>query len=97
MIDAPSLCVNTFTREVLGDPETYGLHVARVPGLEKRLREPAAAVTETVRRDAPLRKEVEAARRMQMERERETRQRELDLERSRRPSRYMGAEIDYGR
>ncbi len=97
MIDGPSLCVNTFTREVLGDPETYGLHVARVPELEKRLRETAAAVTETVSRDAPVRKEVEAAHRTQMEREREIRERELELERSRRPSRCMGAEIDYGR
>ena len=83
-------------RKVLGDPETYGPHVARVPGLEKRLRETAAAVTETVRRDAPVRREVEAAHRMQVEREREIRQRELELERSRRPSRYMGAEIDIG-
>ena len=90
MIDAPSLCVRTLTREVLSDPETYGPHVARVPGLEKRPRETAAAVTETVRRDAPFRKEVEAAHRTQMERE-------LELERSRRPSRYMGAEIDYRR
>lgn len=70
MIDAPSLCVKTFTREVVGDPETCGPHVARVPGLEKRLRETAAAVTETVRRDAPVRKEVEAAHRTQMVRER---------------------------
>ena len=84
-------------RKVLGDPETYGPHIARVPGLEKRLRETAAAVTETVRRDAPVRKEVEAAHKRRMELERETRQRELELERSRRPSRYMGAEIDIGR
>ncbi|MDE0520609.1 MAG: relaxase domain-containing protein [Boseongicola sp.] len=85
------------TREVLADPETYGPHIARVPGLEKRLREVSAAVSETVARDAPVRKEVEAAHAIQMEREREIRQRERDLERSRSPSRSMGAEIDYGR
>ena len=83
-------------REALGDPETYGPHLARVPGLEKRLRETATAVSETVRCDAPVRKEVEAAYKVQMEREREMRQRELEQERTRAPSRYMGAEIDIG-
>ena len=83
-------------REVLADPETYGPHIARVPGLEKRLREVSAAVSETVARDEPVRKEVEAAHAIQMEREREIRQRERELEKSRSPSRYMGAEIDIG-
>ena len=84
-------------REVLADPETYGPHIARVPGLEKRLRETAAAVSETVTRDAPVRKEVEAAYKVQMEREREIRERELELEKRRCPSRSMSAEIDIGR
>ena len=86
-----------FFRHVLGDRDRYGLHLDRVPGLERRLREMAATITETVKRDAPVRKEVEAAYKVQMEREREIRQRERELERSRSPSRYMGAEIDYGR
>ncbi len=81
-------------REILADPGTYGPHVDRVPGLEKRPRETAAAVSETVVRDAPWRREVEAAR---MERGSEARQREREQERSRGPSRSMGAEIDYGR
>lgn len=85
------------TRHVLDRPETYGPHIARVPGLEKRLRETAAAVSETVRRDAPVRNEVEAAHHKQMEIEREKWQREQELEKSRKPSRYMGAEIDMGR
>ena len=84
-------------REVLADPETYGPHIARVPGLEKRLRETAAAVSETVARDAPVRKEVEAAYKVQMEREREIRARELELEKRRCPSRSMSAAIDIGR
>ena len=84
-------------REVLADPETYGPHIARVPGLEKRLRETAAAVSETVTRDAPVRKEVEAAHKVQMEREREILQREQELERSQSPSHSMSAEIDIGR
>ncbi len=78
-------------------PRDFRPACRQVPGLEKRLRETVAAVTETVRRDAPVRKEVEAAHRTQMVREREIRERELELERSRRPSRFMGAEIDYGR
>ncbi|MYK31347.1 MAG: hypothetical protein F4051_06365 [Boseongicola sp. SB0670_bin_30] len=82
--------------EVLAAPETYGPHIARVPGLEKRLRETAAAVTETVTRDAPVRKEVEAAYNVRMERERAARRREQELENSRSPARHMGAEIDYG-
>ena len=61
------------------------------------MREMAATITETVRRDAPVRKEVEAAYKVRMERERAIRQRERELERSRSPSRYMGPEIDYGR
>ena len=76
-------------RDVLSDRERYDRHLAQVPGLERRLRETAAAVSDTIRRDAPVRKKVEAAHERQMERERE-------LERSRSPSRYMGAEIDIG-
>ena len=77
-------------RHVLDRPETYDRHLSRAPGLKTRLREMAASVSDTVKRDAPLRKEVEAAHERKMERERE-------LERSRNPSRYMGAEIDFGR
>ena len=77
-------------RDVLSDRERFDRHLARVPGLERRLRETAAAVSDTIRRDAPVRKEVEAAYEREMERERE-------LERIRNPSRYMGAEIDFGR
>jgi len=84
-------------RRVLADRERYGPHLDRVPGMERRMRETAATITETVKRDAPVRKEVEAAYKVQMEREREIRQRELELERTRTPSRYMGAEIDFGR
>ena len=47
------------------------------PGLERRMREAAATITDTVTRDAPVRKEVEAAYKVQMEREKEARQREL--------------------
>ena len=77
-------------RDILSDRERFDRHLARVPGLERRLRETAAAVSDTIRRDAPVRKEVEAAYEREMERERE-------LERIRNPSRYMGAEIDFGR
>ena len=77
-------------RDVLGDRERYDRHLARVPGLERRLREMAASVSDTIRRDAPVRKEVETAYKKEMERERE-------LERIRSRSRYMGAEIDIGR
>ena len=77
-------------RDVLGDRKRYDRHLARVPGLERRLHEMAASVSDTVRRDAPVRKEVETAYRKEMERERE-------LERIRSRSRYMGAEIDIGR
>ena len=77
-------------RDILSDRERYDRHLARVPGLERRLRRMAAAVSETVRRDAPVRKEVEAAYKREMERERE-------LERIRGKSRYMGAEIYIGR
>ncbi len=86
-----------YFRHVLGDRDRYGPHLDRVPGLEKRLREAAATISETVARDAPVRKEVEAAYKVQLEREREIRERERELERARNPSRYMGAEIDYGR
>ncbi len=81
---------------VIDDRERYGPHLDRVPGMERRMRETAARITETVRRDAPVRKEVEAAYTVQMEREREILQREQELERSQSPSRYMGAEIDIG-
>ncbi|MDE0696839.1 MAG: hypothetical protein OXH76_13520, partial [Boseongicola sp.] len=84
-------------RRVLDDRERYGAHLDRVPGMERRMRETAATITETVTRDAPVRKEVKAAYKEMMEREREIRQRERELEKSRSPSRYMGAEIDYGR
>ena len=84
-------------RRILGNRERYGPHFDRVPDMEGRMRETAATITETVTRDAPVRKEVEAAYKVQMEREREIRQREMELERSRSPSRSMGAEIDYGR
>ncbi|MYA87070.1 MAG: hypothetical protein F4X97_01200 [Boseongicola sp. SB0662_bin_57] len=77
-------------RAILSDRERYDRHLARVPGLERRLRETAAAVSDTIRRDAPVRKEVEAAHKERTERE-------LELERSRSPSRCMGAEIDFGR
>ena len=77
-------------RTVLGDRERYDRHLARVPGLEKRLRDRVAAVEETIRRDAPQRKAVEAAHAERMEREREA-------DRSRGRTRYMGAEIDFGR
>ena len=79
-----------YFRHVLGDRDRYGPHLDRVPGLERRMREMAATITETVRRDAPVRKEVEAAYKVRMERERAIRQRERELERSRSPSRYMG-------
>ena len=77
-------------RTVLDDRETYGPHFARVPGLERRLRDRAATVEMAIRNDAPERKEVEAAHEIQMEREREA-------ARSRDRGRYMGAEIDFGR
>ena len=86
-----------FFRHVVGDRDRYGPHLDRVPGMERRMREAAATITETVTRDAPVRKEVETAYKERMEREREIRQRERELEKSRSPSRYMGAEIDYGR
>ena len=82
---------------VLADRESYGPHLDRVPGLERRMREAAATITDTVTRDAPVRKEVEAAYKVQMEREKEARQRERELEKSRSPSRGMSAEIDIGR
>ena len=82
---------------VLDDRERYGLHLDRVPGMEKRMRETAARVTETLRRDAPVRKEVEATYKEKMEREMEILQRELELERSQSPSPSMSAEIDIGR
>ncbi|MXX90316.1 MAG: relaxase domain-containing protein [Boseongicola sp. SB0677_bin_26] len=84
-------------RRVLADGESYGPHLARVPGLEKRLRDMAATVTDAIRRDAPVRKEVEAAHKARMEREMEILQREQELERIRSPSRSMSAEIDIGR
>ena len=84
-------------RDVLGNRERYGPHLDRVPGMERRMRGAAARITETVTRDAPVRKEVEAAYKERMQRDREIRQRERELEKSRSPSRYMGAEIDYGR
>ncbi len=77
-------------RTVLDDRETYGPHLARVPGLERRLRDRAATVEGAIRNDAPERKEVEGAHEIQMERERE-------VARSRDRGRYMGTEIDYGR
>ena len=82
---------------ILDDRESYGPHLDRVPGMERRMREAAATITETVTRDAPVRKEVEAAYKVQMEREKEARQRELELERRQGPSHSMSAEIDYGR
>ena len=54
-------------------------------------------VVGTVVRDAPVRKEVEAAHKAQMECERKARQCEREPEKIRGPSRHMGAEIDYGR
>ena len=75
---------------VLGDRERYDRHLARVPGLEKRLRDRIATVEGAIRNDAPERKTVEAAHEMRMEREREA-------ARSRDRGRYMGAEIDFGR
>ncbi len=83
-------------RDILSDRERYDRHLARVPGLERRLRETAAAVSDAIRRDAPDRKKVEAAYKVRMERERAIRQREQELERIHGPSRYMGAEIDIG-
>ena len=77
-------------RTVLDDRETYGPHLVRVPGLEKRLRDRAATIEGAIRNDAPERKAVEAAHEVQMEREREA-------ARSRDRGRYMGAEIDFGR
>ena len=77
-------------RTVLDDRERYDRHLARVPGLEKRLRDRIAAVEGAIRNGAPERKTVEVAHEVQMEREREA-------ARSRDRSRYMGAEIDYGR
>ena len=82
---------------VLDDRERYGPHLDRVPGMEKRMRETAARVTETLRRDAPVRKEVEATYKEKMEREMEILQRELELEKSQSPSPSMSAEIDIGR
>ena len=77
-------------RTVLDDRETYGPHLARVPGLERRLRDRAATIEGAIKSDAPERKAVEAAHEVQMEREREA-------ARSRDRGRYMGAEIDFGR
>ena len=77
-------------RTVLDDRERYDRHLARVPGLEKRLRDRIAAVEGAIRNGAPERKTVEVAHEVQMEREREA-------ARSRDRSRYMSAEIDYGR
>ena len=78
-------------RAVLDDKrERYDRHLARTPGLERRLRDRIAAVEGAIRNDAPERKAVEAAHEVQMEREREA-------ARSRDRGRYMGAEIDYGR
>ena len=82
---------------VLDDRESYGPRLDRVPGMEKRMRETATAITETVRRDAPVRKEVEAAHKARTEREMEILQHERELERILNSSRSMSAEIDIGR
>ncbi|WP_049641144.1 MobF family relaxase [Candidatus Rhodobacter oscarellae] len=80
-------------RRVLSNKERYGPHLARVPGLEERLRETAASVSEKIKHDAPVRKEVEAAHAVRVEREIATRARERALTRSRGPSRSMGLEM----
>ena len=80
-------------RRILGNSERYSPHLARIPGLEERLRETAASVSERIRQDAPVRKEVEAAHAVRVEREIAMRARERALSRSRGPSLSMSMDI----
>ncbi|MCY4192222.1 MAG: AAA family ATPase, partial [Rhodospirillaceae bacterium] len=78
---------------ILRDTERYGPHLARVPRLERRLRETAAALSERIRQDAPVRKEVEAAYETRMAQERAVRERSRARGRGRGPSRSLGLDL----
>ena len=80
-------------RRILHNSERYSPHLARIPGLEERLRETAASVSERIRQDAPARKEVEAAHAVRVERQIAMRARERALSRSRGPSLSMSMDI----
>ncbi|WP_419740829.1 MobF family relaxase [Ruegeria sp.] len=81
-------------RRMLNDRERYGPHLDRVPGLEERLRQTAASVSEIIKRDAPVRTQVEAEHARTVERDIARRARERSLRRGRGPSRSMG--LDFG-
>ena len=78
-------------RRVLRNRKRYGPHLESVPGLEERLRETAASVSEMIKHDVPVRQEVEAAHAMRVEREIEMRARALT--RSRTPSLSIDTEM----
>ncbi|MCY3980417.1 MAG: hypothetical protein OXF51_01305, partial [Alphaproteobacteria bacterium] len=60
---------------ILNNMERYGSHLTRVPGVEARLRDTVAALSERIRQDAPVRKAVEAAYETRMAQERAMRER----------------------